>query len=48
VIEVVDTRHHVERPIPVFDDMVGEDLVAPEKARVIEYAPGKRPLGPKR
>jgi PII-like signaling protein len=34
VIEVVDTRHHVERPIPVLDEMAGKDLVALEKARV--------------
>jgi hypothetical protein len=48
VIEVVDARDHVERPIPVLDKMVGEGLVTLEKVRVIKYVPGKRPLGPKR
>jgi PII-like signaling protein len=44
VIEVVDSQDHVERLIPILDEMVGEGLVTLEKARVIKYAPGKRPL----
>jgi hypothetical protein len=47
VIEVVDTQDHVERLIPILDEMVEEGLVTLEKARVIKYAPGKRPLGSK-
>lgn len=46
VIEVVDSQEHVDRLIPILDEMVGEGLVTLEKARVIKYAPGKRPLGP--
>ena len=44
VIEVVDTEEHVERLIPILDEMVAEGLVTLEKARVIKYSPGKRPL----
>jgi uncharacterized protein len=44
VIEVVDSQEHVDRLIPILDEMVGEGLVTLEKARVIKYAPGKRPL----
>jgi uncharacterized protein len=44
VIEVVDSPEHVERLIPILDEMVEEGLVTLEKARVIKYAPGKRPL----
>jgi hypothetical protein len=48
VIEVVDSQDHVERLIPILDEMVEEGLVTLEKARVIKYAPGTRPLGSKR
>jgi PII-like signaling protein len=34
--------------IPILDEMVTEGLVTLEKARVIKYAPGKRPLDPNR
>jgi uncharacterized protein len=45
VIEVVDTPDHVDRLIPILDEMVSEGLVTLEKARVIKYAPGQRPIG---
>jgi uncharacterized protein len=44
VIEVVDTEEHIERLIPILDEMVSEGLVTLEKARVLKYSPGKRPL----
>lgn len=44
VIEVVDTEEHVARLIPILDEMVSEGLVTLEKARVLKYAPGVRPL----
>lgn len=44
VIEVVDSDEHVERLIPILDEMVTEGLVTLEKVRVIKYSPGKRPL----
>jgi uncharacterized protein len=44
VIEVVDTDEHVERLIPILDEMVTEGLVTLEKARVLKYAAGKRPI----
>jgi hypothetical protein len=45
VIEVVDTEEHVERLIPLLDEMVSEGLVTMEKVRVLKYAPGTRPIG---
>jgi hypothetical protein len=44
VIEVVDTAEQIERLIPILDEMVNEGLVTLEKARVLKYAPGTRPL----
>ena len=44
VIEVVESEEHVERMLPLLDEMVGEGLVTLEKVRVIKYAPGDRPL----
>jgi PII-like signaling protein len=44
VIEVVDTPEQIERLIPILDEMVNEGLVTLEKARVLKYAPGARPL----
>ena len=42
VIEIVDTQEHIDRLIPILDEMVSEGLVTVEKARVIKYAPGTR------
>ena len=44
VIEVVDTKEHIERLLPVLDEMVPEGLVTLETARVLKYSPGQRPL----
>jgi PII-like signaling protein len=44
VIEVVDTSAHVEALLPVLDEMVAEGLVTVEKARVLKYSPGARPI----
>ncbi len=43
VIEIVDTEEHVERLLPILDEMVPEGLVTLEKVRVLKYAPGNRP-----
>ena len=48
VIEVVDSAERVERLVPILDEMVAEGLVTLEKARVLKYAPGTRPLEPSR
>jgi PII-like signaling protein len=42
VIEVVDTEEHVQKLVPILDEMVGEGLVTLEKARVLRYAPTQR------
>jgi PII-like signaling protein len=44
VIEVVDTAAQMDRLIPILDEMVSEGLVTLERARVLKYAPGTRPL----
>jgi PII-like signaling protein len=46
VIEIVDTPEHIDRLLPILDEMVQEGLVTMEKARVLKYSPGKRPLDP--
>src|SRR5437660_4540559 len=37
VIEVVDTPDHIDRLLPILDEMVNEGLVTMEKARVLKY-----------
>jgi len=44
VIEIVDTPAHVDALLPTLDEMVSEGLVTIEKARVIKYSAGRRPL----
>ncbi len=44
VIEIVDTQAHVDALLPTLDEMVSEGLVTIEKARVLKYSAGKRPL----
>lgn len=46
VIEIVDTEAHVQRLIPILDEMIGEGLVTMEKVEVLKYAPGNRPRDP--
>ena len=42
LIEIVDSESHVERLIPILDEMVSEGLVTVEKVRVLKYSPGTR------
>lgn len=44
VIEIVDTEEHLDRLVPILDEMVSEGLVTIEKVRVLKYAPGNRPI----
>ena len=44
VIEIVDSAEQVERLVPILDEMVTEGLVTLEKARVLKYAAGSRPI----
>jgi PII-like signaling protein len=44
LIEIVDTQEHVDKLVPILDEMVGEGLVTLEKVRVLKYAAGSRPL----
>jgi PII-like signaling protein len=42
VIEVVDTEEHVERLLPILEEMVDDGLVTIEKVRVIRYRAARR------
>jgi PII-like signaling protein len=43
VIEVVDDEAHMEKLIPILDEMVtGGALITMERVRVLKYAPGAR------
>ena len=44
VIEIVATPAHGDALLPTLDEMVSEGLVTIEKARVIKYSAGRRPL----
>ena len=37
VVEVVDTEEHIERLLPILDDMIDDGLVTMEKVRVLRY-----------
>ena len=44
LIEVVDDEPHVEKLLPILDEMVsGGALVTVERVRVVKYAAGRRP-----
>lgn len=38
VIEIVDSQEHIDRLLPILDEMVTEGLVTLEKVRVLKYA----------
>ena len=40
LLEVVDSEEHVQRLLPILDEMVHEGLVTVEKVRVLKYAAG--------
>ena len=42
-MEIVDTDEHIQRLLPILDEMVTEGLVTLEKVRVVKYAAGTRP-----
>ena len=43
LIEIVESEEHVQRLLPIVEEMVQEGLVTTEKVRVLRYAPGPRP-----
>ena len=42
VVEVVDTEEHVERLLPILDEMLDDGLVTIEKVRVVRYSAARR------
>jgi uncharacterized protein len=42
VVEVVDTQEHVDRLVPILDEMMADGLVTLEKVRVLKYDAGKK------
>lgn len=43
LIEVVDTDEHIEKLLPILDEMVPHGLVTMEKVHVLKYSP-RRPI----
>jgi uncharacterized protein len=41
VVEVVDTEEHIEKLLPILDEMIDDGLVTMEKVRVLRYRAGK-------
>jgi PII-like signaling protein len=37
VVEIVDSQEHIQRILPILDEMVGDGLVTIEKVHVISY-----------
>jgi uncharacterized protein len=37
VVEIVDTAEHVDRVLPMLDEMVGDGLVTVERVQVVSY-----------
>ncbi len=42
VIEVVDTEDHIEKLLPVLDEMLDDGLVTIEKVRVMRYGAARK------
>ncbi|PYQ30284.1 MAG: hypothetical protein DMF57_15405 [Acidobacteria bacterium] len=42
VIEVVDSEEHIERLLPILDEMLDDGLVTMEKVRVLRYKAAER------
>ncbi len=42
VVEVVDSEEHIERLLPILDEMVDDGLVTMEKVRVVRYSAAKK------
>ena len=42
----VDTQEHIDRLLPILDEMVTEGFVTLERARVLKSSPGQRPIDP--
>jgi PII-like signaling protein len=41
VIEIVDTEEHIDRVLPLLDEMVGEGMLTVERVHVIAYRGSK-------
>jgi PII-like signaling protein len=42
VIEVVDTEEHIDRILPMLDDMLGDGMVTVERVHVVSYRGSER------
>ncbi len=42
VVEVVDTEEHIDRLLPILDEMLDDGLVTIEKVRVVRYKAATR------
>ena len=41
VVEVVDSEEHMERMLPILDEMLDDAMVTVEKVRVLRYSPSR-------
>ena len=42
VIEIVDTEEHINRLMPILDEMLDDGLVTMEKVNVLRYTPSRK------
>lgn len=42
VVEVVDSEEHIEKLLPILDEMLDDGLVTMEKVRVLRYAAARK------
>jgi len=42
VVEIVDTEEHIQRILPILDEMIGDGMVTVEKVHVITYRAKER------
>lgn len=46
VIEIVDTEEHIQRLLPILEEMISEGLVTMEKVHVLKYGPEMKVKNP--
>ena len=42
VVEIVDSEEHIEKLLPILDEMLDDGLVTMEKVRVLRYAAARK------
>lgn len=42
VVEIVESEEHIQKLLPILDEMLNDGLVTMEKVRVLRYAPSRK------